>query len=138
MPAWAAVALAVACASEPRGAIVTPGGVTSRIEWTAEEQARDIAVRTLRVDNDASHHVVRLAGSEEPHVHDRSDLAVFVLRGSVRMHLGDQVVVLEPGDVVDIPRGTPHWAENIDTGPSEAYVIFAPATDGKDKRRVPR
>lgn len=127
-----------ACAGspEPRAAILAPSGLTERMDWTADEAARDVAIRTLGKTDAASSHAVRLLGAEKPHVHDRSDLFVFVLRGRVRMHLGDRVLDVFPGDAVEIPRGVVHWAENTARGASEAYVVFAPPFDGKDRRLV--
>lgn len=114
--------------------LVGANGPIPAPEWSAEEQGKEVALKTLRGAGDSSHHLVRLAKAEKPHVHDRSDLAVFVLSGPVRMHLGDRVFPVGPGDVVDIPKGTPHWAENAGDGPSFAYVVFSPAFDGKDRR----
>jgi quercetin dioxygenase-like cupin family protein len=96
------------------------------VTWTADEQKKDIAVRTLRVTESASYHVVRLSGDEKPHVHRGSDLTVTVLSGKVRMNLEAQVVEVHPGQVIDIPKGSFHYAENLSDGPSEAYVVFSP------------
>jgi mannose-6-phosphate isomerase-like protein (cupin superfamily) len=117
--------------------VVSPGGSAAPVVWSDAEQQRDVAVRTLRTTDAASFHRVRLRRAEKPHEHERSDLTVFVLSGAVRMHFADRVVPVGAGDVVEIPRGAPHWAENVAEGPSEAYVVFTPAFDGKDSRPVP-
>jgi len=116
--------------------VVTPDGALPAVVWTDEELGKDVAIKTVRQSDGASYHVVRLLKAEKPHVHDRSDLVVVVLSGSVKMHFGDRVVAVSPGQVIDIPKGAPHWAENVATGPSFAYVVFAPAFDGKDRRPV--
>lgn len=120
----------------PAARIVTPEGPLPSLAWTDEELSKDIALRTLRQTDAASYHVVRLLRAEKPHAHDRSDLSVFVLSGAVNMHIAGRVVPLASGDVVDIPRGVPHWAENASPTASTAYVVFAPAFDGKDRRPV--
>jgi mannose-6-phosphate isomerase-like protein (cupin superfamily) len=116
--------------------VVTPGGSLPAVAWTDEELGKDVAIKTVRQSDAASHHVVRLLKAEKPHVHDRSDLIVVVLSGSVRMHFADRVVPVGAGQAIDIPKGAPHWAENVSTEPSFAYVVFAPAFDGKDRRPV--
>ena len=118
------------------GMVVTPEGSLPAITWTDEELGKDVAIRTVRQTDAASYHVVRLLKAEKPHVHDRSDLSVFVLSGSVNMHLGSRVVPVGPGQVIDVPKGVSHWAENASSQPSFAYVVFAPAFDGKDRRPV--
>jgi mannose-6-phosphate isomerase-like protein (cupin superfamily) len=127
----------LACAGDrgpPR--VVAPDATQLGFQWTAEERAQPVAVRTLRSSDSASYHLVLLSEAEKPHVHDRSDLTTFVLTGRVRMHFQHRTVDVGPGDVVEIPRGVFHWAENTQSEPSEAYVIFAPAFDGKDRRLV--
>src|SRR5688572_11770472 len=84
-----------------RGLVVTP----AEIAWTEEELARDVAVIELRRGSWSSEHIVRLKGAEKPHMHERHDLSVTLLYGSVRMHVGDQEFLMSPGTVATIPHG---------------------------------
>jgi len=103
------------------------------IEWSEAERAAQIAVLEVRRGNWSSEHMVRLAGAEKPHVHQRHDVVVTLLSGRVRMHLGDRVFEMRAGDVANIPHGTSHWAENlVRGGASTAYAIFTPPYDGQD------
>lgn len=111
-----------------------PGPV--RVEWTGEERAKPVVIKTLKSTQEASYHVVRLLGSEKPHVHDTHDGAVFMLTGRVLLHSGGKEMMLKAGDVATIPRGTPHWAENKGRGAAMAYVVFTPAFDGTDVRPI--
>ncbi|MDH3583185.1 MAG: cupin domain-containing protein, partial [Phycisphaerae bacterium] len=118
------------------GSIVSSLGVMRQVPWSAQDLEKDVAVMNWERTAWASYHLVRLRGAEKPHVHDRTDLTVFVLSGRVRMHLSDQVIEAAAGDVVEIPHGETHWAENIAAEASEAYVVFTPPFDGSDKRLV--
>lgn len=122
------------CSSGSQPRAVSPSGETLAEDHPAGD--KDVVVQQLRHGRVSSHHFVTLNGAEEPHVHDRSDLTVFILRGSVRMHFEDREVDVGPGDVVDVPMGAFHWAENIDDRPSLAYVVYSPAFDGRDRRAV--
>lgn len=104
------------------------------MQWTADELSRDIAVKTLRTTPEASFHLIRLKGAEPPHVHDRHDLTVFILSGTSVVHFKDRAVSIEPGELIDIPRGVWHWAENLGQDPTHAYAVFTPPFDGKDRR----
>jgi len=117
-----------------RWAVITPDESSRRIEWSPEELAQEAAIRTLRQTSEASYHVIRLNQSERPHYHDHHDLAVFILSSEALVHYGSKTIKARQGDVVEVPRGTLHWAELIDSKPSEVYVIFTPAFDGKDTR----
>ena len=121
------------------GAFVVPArGIMVRdIPWTQEEEKKEIAVVEVRRGNWSSEHVIRLAGSEKPHIHERHDAVVTLLHGRVRMHLGDQEFEMRAGDVVSIPHGMVHWAQNeVTGGASEAYAVFSPPYDGTDSTPV--
>ncbi len=114
---------------------MTPSGL-EQITWTREDRQKEIAVQHLRKTDSASHHLVRLKGAEQPHVHEHSDLTVTVLSGKVRMHLDKHVIEVKAGQVIDIPRGTMHYAENLAPSASEAYTVFSPPLQKDDNRPV--
>lgn len=139
---WAAIAALIlleagtaGCASS-RGLRITPDKTWAGADWNEEEKTREVAVRNLWQTSEASAHRIRLVTAEKPHVHDHHDLTVFVLKGRARVFLDGRFVIAQAGDVVEIPRGTLHWARNLEKWPSEVYAVFTPAYDGKDMRIV--
>jgi mannose-6-phosphate isomerase-like protein (cupin superfamily) len=122
----------------PEIRLVAPDGVAPAVHWTPAELEQDIAIRTLGANESSSFHRVRARGAEKPHVHDRSDLVVVLLFGTVRAHVGNQVMDAKAGDVIHIPKGTPHWVENTGPQPSESLALFSPPFDGKDRRFIER
>ena len=104
------------------------------LQWTPDELSRDVAVKNLGATPEASFHFVRLKGAEKPHFHDRHDLTVFIFSGLSRVHFKDRTVIMGPGHLIEIPRGAWHWAENLGQEPTQAYAIFIPPFDGKDRR----
>jgi mannose-6-phosphate isomerase-like protein (cupin superfamily) len=121
-----------ACATPARGRVVTADGPAEPVIWTAEEQARPIAVRALRATPGTSLSLIRLRAAEKPHIHQHHDLVVVMLSGGGVLHLGERSIAVHPGDVMEIPRGTVHWAENTDPLASEVYAVFSPPYDGLD------
>ncbi len=122
-----------ACLGKQTGVLYMPGEALARINWSAAEQEREIAVRTLKTTAETSHHLIRLRTREEPHIHRQHDLTVVVLAGKAIVHLGDKSYHTRAGDVVEIPRGIPHWAENIHDSASVVYAIYNPPFDGLDR-----
>lgn len=116
------------------GRLVQPSEVIESVKWIEAESRSDIAIRKLRQTKDASFQIVRMNTAEKPHVHDRHDLTVFMLKGEALMHFADRKVEIRAGDIIDIPRGAPHWVENRSKEASEAFAIFTPAFDGQDTR----
>jgi len=104
------------------------------VEWSVEELAQEIAIKTLKTTAESSYHLVRIRTAEKPHVHERHDAVAVILEGRVEMHYRDRVVELGQGDIFQIAKGAPHWAKTISEFPTVAYVIFTPAFDGKDRR----
>lgn len=124
------------CTHSPK--VVFPDKGYQDVAWSVEEQAKPIAIRHLSRNALSSAHLIRLKGSEPPHYHDHHNLTVTLLEGRGILHFQHHEVVLEEGDVVTIPKGVYHWAENIDGEASVVFSTFSPAYQGKDMRLAPR
>jgi transcriptional regulator with XRE-family HTH domain len=59
----------------------------------------------------------------EPRAHDGSEW-IYVLSGRVRVILGDQDWVLEPGEVTSFDTRVPHWFGSTGDQPAEILSIF--------------
>ena len=133
---WLSVLLLVTGCQTHEARIVMPDKTLTDIDWTIDEVSQPIAIRHLDRNTDTSTHVIRLAGNEFPHYHDYHDLIVHVLSGESAIHFQHHSVKLNAGDVLFIPRGSYHWAENLHPEASIVYAVFSPGFDGKDRRRA--
>ncbi len=61
---------------------------------------------------------------DELHVHEGHDW-LYVLAGRLRLLLGDELFVIEPGEAVEFTTWTPHWFGAVD-GPVELILIVGP------------
>jgi transcriptional regulator with XRE-family HTH domain len=50
---------------------------------------------------------------------------LYVTAGRLRLVLGDQDLILEPGEAAEFSTWTPHWMGAVD-GPAQAIAIFGP------------
>jgi transcriptional regulator with XRE-family HTH domain len=71
----------------------------------------------------------------EPRAHEGHEW-IYVLSGRVRLVLGEQDSVLEPGDVVEFDTGLPHWFGSTGAAPAEILSIFG--RPGERMGRRPR
>ena len=120
------------CSTLSSGRIIEPDKILNSAEWTKEESAQTISNRTLQSTEQASYHLIRLKGAEKPHIHATHDLTVVVIKGEANIHFKTKTVKTKVGDVIRIPRGALHWAENTAKTASEVYAVFTPSYDGKD------
>jgi mannose-6-phosphate isomerase-like protein (cupin superfamily) len=59
--------------------------------------------------------VMRKKGFVDPkHVHDDHTTIACLLTGRLRIHIGDQTHIAEPGDVWLHPQGVPHFSEALE------------------------
>ena len=121
--AAALLALLAACAAPP-AQVLTPVGPRAQVTWTEEELGQDLAARTLWERGNDRGVLIRLRGKEEPHEHPEHGLLVCMLSGLGEIHYGERSYVMRAGDVIEIPRGVSHWAENTHPAGSVAYVVF--------------
>ncbi len=118
--------------------VIGPEGEMGAVTWTAEELAKPIAAHRLHATESESMHLIHIGGAEPPHTHDQHDVVVVMLSGAAVLHLGDRAMAVKPGDVMEIPRGVPHWAENQAQGGSVVYAVFTPPYDGTDMHPLPK
>jgi quercetin dioxygenase-like cupin family protein len=64
-----------------------------------------------------------------PHVHDRGDEAFCVLRGLLRVLVGDDWVELGPGDHITVPAGTTHTFATAGPGGADVLAVMTPEID---------
>ncbi|MFZ5628359.1 MAG: cupin domain-containing protein [Spirochaetota bacterium] len=105
-----------------------------RDPFTEEEKLRPFVIKEIARDASSSRHLVLMNGAEQPHYHDRHNLVVTLKSGNNRLHLGERVIDMLPGQPVEIPKGALHWAENAGPGFSLVEAVFTPPFDGKDRR----
>jgi mannose-6-phosphate isomerase-like protein (cupin superfamily) len=57
------------------------------------------------------------------HVHHGDDEAWYVLEGSLRFRIGDEILEVGPGGAVLAPKGTPHAYGNARRGEPARYLL---------------
>ena len=92
----------------------------------------NVRLTTLGQDAAASQHIVQIRDREIPHTHNHHDSTVLMMRGHGYLIMDGRRTDLSVGDIVHIPRAVPHYYVNAASEPTVAFVVFAPAFDGKD------
>jgi quercetin dioxygenase-like cupin family protein len=89
---------------------------------------------TLKAVGDDTDHAFALmeyvlapGGGAGLHRHSREDESFYVLAGELAVQLGDEALVVTPGEFLRIPRGTRHAFINQGPGPLTALVMLTPA-----------
>lgn len=72
-------------------------------------------------------YVLAPGGGAGLHRHSREDETFYVLAGELAVQLGDETAVVTPGELLRIPRGTPHAFVNRGPAPLTALVLLTPA-----------
>ena len=76
------------------------------------------------------------AGPVELRTHEGYDW-IYVLSGRLRVVLGDNDLVLGPGEVAEFDTRTPHWFGNAATEPVELLALFGPQGERMHVRARP-
>ena len=66
-------------------------------------------------------------GSPPKHLHANANEIQYILEGKGTIWLGDKEVSVKPGDLVIIPKGTPHGGTKPDGRTIKAIAIKTPA-----------
>ena len=65
-------------------------------------------------------------GNVAKHMHPNTNEIQYILEGTGTIWLGDKEVPVKPGDLVIIPKGTPHGGTKPDGRPLKAIAIKTP------------
>ena len=65
-----------------------------------------------------------------PHFHPNEEQYMFILEGKIKMALGDDLKILEPGSLVHIPRNTIHCAMTLSDS-AKIFAVKSPSGNGK-------
>ncbi|MCU1481238.1 MAG: family transcriptional regulator [Subtercola sp.] len=75
-------------------------------------------------------------GDPEPRTHPGHEW-VYVLKGSLRLVLGEHDLLLTAGEVAEFATETPHWFGRAGTGPVEFLSLFGPQGERMHVRASP-
>lgn len=87
----------------------------------------------LFADSLCSSFVIVVKKEVKAHKHLYHSEHVIVLDGKGKMKLGDEYLELKKGDMVFIPKNTPHSVISTGKTPLKVISIQAPYFDGKDR-----
>ena len=65
-----------------------------------------------------------------PHFHPNEEQYILILEGKIKMVLGDEMKILESGDLIHIPRNTPHCAMTLSDS-AKFFAVKSPSGNGK-------
>ena len=65
-----------------------------------------------------------------PHFHPNEEQYMLILEGKIKMVLGDEMKILESGDLIHIPRNTPHCAMTLSDS-AKFFAVKSPSGNGK-------
>jgi quercetin dioxygenase-like cupin family protein len=61
------------------------------------------------------------------HVHSDEDEFIYIVAGTFRVQLGNELIEAAPGSFVFIPRGTAHTWQNVSDAPARFFAGVMPA-----------
>ena len=77
------------------------------------------------------------AGNVPKHMHPNTNEFQYIVEGTGTIWLGDKEVRVKPGDLVIIPKGTPHGGTKPDSGVFKAIAIKTPPQGPDDTKMLP-
>ncbi len=93
----------------------------------------NIKVIPLNSDEHASSFIIFVKESVRLHRHDEHTEYVIILEGKGTMLLGEKTVPLKKGQVINIPKGTPHAVTVTSKKPMKVLSVQCPKFIGKDR-----
>jgi quercetin dioxygenase-like cupin family protein len=103
-------------APSPENTRAIPGGVFNFLSMGHETEGRHSLMR-----------IIVSRGAEPPaHTHSREDESYYILKGSIRYTVGEDVITVHEGEYVYLPKGLPHKFELL-SEQAEVLMWISPA-----------
>lgn len=102
---------------------------TAKVPATVE----NVYNKPLYSDSLTSSFMIVVKKEVKLHLHQYHSEQVYVISGEADMVLGDQHIHIKAGDVIFIPKNTPHSAKVTSTEPLKILSVQSPYFDGKDR-----
>ena len=96
----------------------------------------NIYLRPLYSDSLVSSFVIFVKKEVKKHKHVFHAEHVYVLDGEGEMLIGEKTMKIKKGDILFIPKNTPHSLKVTSAGPVKVISVQAPNFDGKDRVMV--
>lgn len=97
------------------------------------KEVENIYVRPLYSDSLSSSYVIFIKKEVKLHKHISHSEHVVVLNGTGDMVLGDKIFPIKKGDVIFIPKNTPHSVVTTSKKPLKVISIQSPQFYGEDR-----
>lgn len=107
--------------------------VFTAADCSCASDGRAVQSLPLHSDSLASSFLLCITGEVPLHLHRAHTEHVSVLDGEGLMILGDTVLTVRAGQVLTIPKGTPHAVKRTGTAPLKVLSVQAPLFDGTDR-----
>jgi mannose-6-phosphate isomerase-like protein (cupin superfamily) len=98
-----------------------------------EGSFENIQVKKLASDSLSSTFLIWVKHSVKAHYHKDHEESLYVLEGEGEMTLGNDTILIRPGDFVSIPMATVHSVEVRSKKPLKVISIQAPEFLGEDR-----
>src|SRR3954452_18130278 len=100
------------------GQVLSPVGVSITHKVRGDDSGGQVAIFESLIP----------AGEGPPlHVHANEEEVLYVLEGTFRFQLRDEVTAAPAGSLMFVPRGVPHTWQNSGDGPGRLLITFTPA-----------
>lgn len=94
--------------------------------------------KPLYSDSLTSSFVIVVKKEVKLHLHREHSEQVYVISGEADMQLGDKTIHIKAGDIIFIPKNTPHSAKVTSAEPLKILSVQSPYFDGKDRVVLPQ
>lgn len=102
-------------------------------EANSPTDLENVSVTPLYSDSLASSFLIWIIQGVKAHKHVYHSEQVYVLQGEAVMRLGEQVITIKPGDIINIPKNTVHEVKVTSDEPMQVISFQAPFFEGKDR-----
>ncbi len=93
-------------------------GQWGSLRWMANQPLSGSSVTVARL-------ILTNRQSFERHSHPNADEVIYLFRGNIRVHAGEEATLVQPGDALTIPAKVVHRIENVGSEDAEMMLSYS-------------
>lgn len=102
-------------------------------KYTPADDYDNVHVEKIYSDSAATSFIIHVKKEVVLHKHAEHTEQVYILEGTGKMRLGNEWILIKPGDYIVIPENTPHAVIVTSETPLKVLSIQTPIFDGTDR-----
>ncbi len=99
----------------------------------SDSAVQGIKVQKIAGDKNSTSFIIWIKDSVKSHKHEKHTENIYVLEGEGEMKINGKMIIIKPGDFINVPENTIHSLKVTSSIPMKVLSVQSPEFNGEDR-----